>query len=99
VLAIAYRSRNVPQALMNLRLNNGIAEHKDVETTMIYTHDLKEGEAYEKSGGCALSSFGKRRFYPEPDKAASCGSRRHKWHEQTVGGTRPRISGLRAFYA
>ncbi len=42
MLAIAYRSRNVPQALMNLRLNNGIAEHKEVETTMIYTHVLKE---------------------------------------------------------
>jgi hypothetical protein len=27
---------------MNLILNNRIAEHKDVETTMIYTHGLKE---------------------------------------------------------
>ena len=40
MLAIAYRSRNVPQALMNLILNNGIARHKQVETTMIYRRVL-----------------------------------------------------------
>lgn len=28
MLAIAYRPRNVPRVLMNLTLNNGIAEHK-----------------------------------------------------------------------
>ena len=28
MLAIAYRPRNVPRVLMNLILNNGIAEHK-----------------------------------------------------------------------
>jgi site-specific recombinase XerD len=27
---------------MNLRLNSGIVEHKDVDTTMIYTHVFKE---------------------------------------------------------
>lgn len=31
MIAISYRSRNVPQALMDLILNNGIAGHKHVE--------------------------------------------------------------------
>jgi hypothetical protein len=33
---------NVPQALTNLILNNGIAEQKDVETTVTHKHVLKE---------------------------------------------------------
>ena len=40
MLAIAYGSRDVPLALMNLTLNNGIAGHKRVEMTMSYTHVL-----------------------------------------------------------
>ena len=40
---------------MNLILNNVIAEHKDAETTMVYTHVLKKAKGYQESGGGDLS--------------------------------------------
>jgi hypothetical protein len=57
VLAIAYRSRDVPQALMNLILNNEIAGHKHAETTMIYLHGFEpRREGFKSPGQFFLST-------------------------------------------
>jgi hypothetical protein len=48
---------------MNLILNNGIAQHKDAETTMILHLRLEGGgKEYQKSSGGALSPFGEGDF-------------------------------------
>jgi len=50
VLAIMYRSRNVPQAVMNLILNNGIEGQRHIETMMTHPHVLnRAGKWYQKS--------------------------------------------------
>lgn len=53
----------------------GIAQHKDVEPTINYTHVLKEGNLSEVRV-MRFESFGlwQKAIYPEPDKTASCGA-------------------------
>jgi len=83
MLAIAYRLRNLPQASLNLTFNIGIAGYKYVKTAIVHMHVGSEVGRLSEVRQMRFASFWQSRFYPEPDKTASGGSRRHKCHEQT----------------
>ena len=58
MLASAYRSRNVPQALMNLVVNNGIAKHRYVENDDDHAQVLSRGGEDIRSSRMRLTPFG-----------------------------------------
>lgn len=82
MLAIVYRSRNVPQALMNLIPNKRIAEHKDVENDDDL-HARLQGRVSEIRRRL-FESFGRRRFIRNRIRQRAAVQDRHKCQEQRL---------------
>jgi hypothetical protein len=75
---------------MNLILDNGIAVHKHVETTIIYTRVLnRSGKAISSP---RLESFWQDRFYAEPDKTSE------RWFKPPPSAMNKQIGGMESLF-